>query len=155
MTTIGKLVNEVDKGTEYNIDPTLLPKVVDAFDVISQKLNVYGTQMTDQDWAIIAKVAVKKKDKAKETEKEQEVAQPEVPPTADAPDTPAEPDESEDLFTIDDDDEPMIDLDGGSNETATPSEPSDPSDPSDDMVLRDDDDDDDDDDDGAIGHLTR
>jgi hypothetical protein len=155
VTTIGKLVNELDKGNEYNIDPTLLPKVVDAFDVISQKLNVYGTQMTDQDWAIIANVAVKKKDKAKENEKEPEAEQPEAPPTADAPDTPAESDESDDLFTIDDDDEPMIDLDGGSNETATPSEPSEQSDPADDMVLRDDDDDDDDDDDGAIGHLTR
>ena len=148
-TTIGKMIEAFQHGTYFIDDPTLRRKVYDAVKVVSQKLNVYGTQMTDQDWATIAQVAVK------EEKTENEAAQPAVPPTADATETPAESEESDDLFTIDDDDEPMIDLDGGSNETATPSEPSEPSDPSDDMVLRDDDDDDDDDDDGAIGHLTR
>ena len=158
-TTIGKMIEAFQNGSYFIDDPTLRRKVFEAVKLVSQKLNVYGTQMTDQDWATIAQVAVKEEEK----DKEKEAAQPEVPPTEDAPETSAESDESDastesdesdDLFTIDDDDEPMIDLDGGSNETATPSEPSDPAD---DMVLRDDadDDDDDDDDDGAIGHLTR
>lgn len=147
-TTIGKMIEAFQHGTNFIDDPILRRKVFEAFKVVSQKLNVYGTQMTDQDWATIAQVAVKEEEK----DKEKEAAQQEAPPTEDAPDTPAESDESEDLFTIDDADEPIIDMDGGSNETATPSEPSDPAD---DMVLRDDDDDDDDDDDGAIGHLMR
>ena len=147
-TTIGKMIEAFQHGTNFIDDPILRRKVFEAFKVVSQKLKVYGTQMTDQDWNTIAQVAVKEEDK----NKEKEAAQQEVPPTEDAPETPAESDESEDLFTIDDNDEPMIDMDGGSNETATPSELSDPAA---DMVLRDDDDDDDDDDEGAIGHLMR
>ena len=144
-TTIGKMIEAFQHGTNFIDDPILRRKVFEAFKVVSQKLNVYGTQMTDQDWATIAQVAVNEEEK----DKEKETVQPEVSPTEDTPETPAESDESEDLFTIDDDDEPMIDMDGGSNETATPSELSDPAA---DMVLRDDDDDDDD---GAIGHLMR